>query len=59
MPTDPKPSIEPEEWRGDFGAAEARQLEHWATATASERLAWLEEALAFAYRMGALPKNRD
>lgn len=59
MTTDPKPTPDtPEEWRGDFQAAEARQLAHWASATPSERLKWLEEALAFAYRMGALPTKR-
>lgn len=48
-----------DEWRGDFQAAE----EHWSEAalltTPSQRLAWLEEALAFAMKMGALPKHHS
>jgi hypothetical protein len=39
-----------EEWRGDFGAAEKRRLELSLAATPSERLRWLEEALAFTAR---------
>lgn len=42
------------EWRGDFAAAEERTLEAFLAATPEERLQWLEEALAFAARMGAL-----
>jgi hypothetical protein len=33
-------------------------LARWASATPSERLKWLEEALEFAYQMTALPKKR-
>ena len=47
-----------QEWRGDFRAAEERQLEGSLLATPSQRLAWLEEALAFAAKMGALA-SRD
>jgi hypothetical protein len=43
------------EWPADFRAAEHQALEASLAATPSQRLAWLEEALAFAYRMGALP----
>lgn len=42
------------EWRSDFEAASERTLEASLAATPSQRLAWLEEALAFAYRVGAL-----
>lgn len=49
-----------QEWRADFRAAEERQLESSLLATPSQRLAWLEEALAFAAKMGALPdRDRD
>lgn len=42
-----------EEWRGDFRSAEERLLELSLAASPSERLKWLEEALAFAARMAA------
>lgn len=48
-------ATDPEEWPADFRAAEHHALEASAAATPSQRLAWLEEALAFAYEMGALP----
>jgi len=41
-------------WSGDFRAAEARLLDVSLAATPSERLKWLEEALAFAARVAAL-----
>jgi hypothetical protein len=47
------------EWRGDFGAAEERALDASLAATPSQRLAWLEEALAFAAKVGALPARAD
>jgi len=43
------------EWRGDFRAAEAGILDASIAATPSQRLAWLEEALAFAAKVEALP----
>jgi hypothetical protein len=46
------------EWRGDFRAAEERRLDISLAATPSERLRWLEEALAFAARMGALREKK-
>jgi hypothetical protein len=45
----------PADWRADFRAAEEHSLEASLAATPSQRLAWLEQALAFAYRVGALP----
>ena len=52
------------EWRADFETAAQRTLAVSLAATPSERLAWLEEALAFAYRVGALkvrtlPERRE
>ena len=44
------------EWKADFRAAEDRTLEASLAATPSQRLAWLEEALAFAWKVGALPR---
>lgn len=49
MATDPK-----HEWRGDFAAAEERVLEASLALTPEERLRWLEEALRFAARVGAV-----
>ena len=53
---------EPEQqndWRADFRAAEDRVLEASLAVSASERLRWLEDALAFAAKMGALPADSD
>lgn len=41
-------------WRGDFAAAAESTFEASLAATPSQRLAWLEQALAFAYKVGAL-----
>ena len=46
------------EWNADFRAAEDQTLEASLAATPSQRLAWLEEALAFALKVGALPLRR-
>ncbi len=47
---------------GDAGweAHRLEQLEGWLAATPAQRLAWLEEAIAFAHRVGALlPEPRS
>ena len=38
-------------WRGDFQSAKERLLDTFLATTPSERLRWLEEALAFAQKM--------
>jgi hypothetical protein len=48
------PASENGVWRADFRAAEEWALETSLAATPSQRLAWLEQALAFAYKVGAL-----
>lgn len=53
MPEQPPPTDDPN-WRADFRAAEEWTLEASLAATPSQRLAWLEQALAFAYKVGAL-----
>lgn len=58
MPTD-APEHEPEEWRGDFASMRDRALAASLAATPSQRLAWLEEAIAFATKMGALPRRDE
>ncbi|HYI07631.1 MAG TPA: hypothetical protein VEK57_01050 [Thermoanaerobaculia bacterium] len=45
----------PDDWRGDFQSAEDRLLDASLATTPSQRLKWLEEALAFAAKVGALP----
>lgn len=47
----------PNDWRADFKAAEDLTLEASLAMTPSERLRWLEEAIAFAAKMGALPRR--
>lgn len=42
-----------------FEAAEEHRREASLSASASERLRWLEEALRFAWKVGALPKRED
>jgi hypothetical protein len=55
--TDPDaPQATNAEWPADFRAAEDHALDASLAATPSQRLAWLEEALAFAFRVGALPR---
>lgn len=58
MPADPQPAPSTT-WRADFRAAEERILEASLSVTPSERLRWLEEALRFAAKMGALPRGDD
>jgi hypothetical protein len=41
-------------WNADFKAAEQHSFEASLAATPSQRLAWLENALALAYKFGAL-----
>ena len=49
----------PNDWRGDFAAAEERRREAALAVNAAERLRWLEEALRFAAKVGALPQKDD
>lgn len=60
MATDPAPSDphpEQEAWQGDFDSMRDRTRDAALAATPSQRLAWLEEAIAFATKMGALPRR--
>lgn len=47
-----------ESWDADFEAAERHRLEASLAVTPVERLRWLEEALKFAAKVGALPKRQ-
>lgn len=53
MPEQPRATDDPN-WSADFRAAEEWAFEASLAATPSQRLAWLEQALAFAYKVGAL-----
>lgn len=44
------------DWNAGFDDARAFQRERMLEATPAQRLAWLEEAIALAYRTGALPR---
>jgi hypothetical protein len=46
-------------WSADFQAGSDQFFEAALAATPSERLKWLEEALAFAAKMGALPRRDE
>lgn len=48
-----------DDWRADFASAEERRLDASLSVSVSARLQWLEEALAFATRVGALPRRDD
>ena len=52
MPDETKP-----DW-GSWDANEAEKLTLGLRATPAQRLAWLEEMIALAYRSGALPRKR-
>jgi hypothetical protein len=45
-------------WDATWEGARRQLLESTLAATPAQRLAWLEEALAFAYRAGALKTER-
>jgi hypothetical protein len=47
------------EWAGDWEGHRRWQLTAALEATPAQRLAWLEEAIALAYRAGALPLRNE
>jgi hypothetical protein len=46
------------EFDAGWDAARRFQIERALEASTAQRLAWLEEMIAFAYRTGALPRPR-
>lgn len=46
-------------WNGGWQAHREEQRRTWMAATPAQRLAWLESAIAFAHRAGALPQTSD
>ncbi|HEY2408191.1 MAG TPA: hypothetical protein VGI10_19425 [Polyangiaceae bacterium] len=51
--------VEQGSWDADWAANRERKQTLGLSATPAERLAWLEEAIQFAYRAGALPRPRE
>jgi len=47
-----------DDWQADWEAHRRHQLTMALAATPAQRLAWLEEMIALAWRTGALPKRR-
>jgi hypothetical protein len=47
----------PPEWVGGWEAHEDEQRRAQLQATPAQRLAWLEQAIAFAHAAGALPRR--
>lgn len=48
---------DPDGWDGGWEAHAARRRRAWAATTPLQRLRWLEEAIEFAGRVGALPRE--
>jgi hypothetical protein len=59
MPGDELHETGSEEWNSGWEARRVEQMILALRATPAQRLAWLEEVIALAYRAGALPKRRD
>ena len=55
MSADPRRLPESDAWDGSWEAHEDRQRRSRMRATPAQRLAWLEQAIAFAHSAGALP----
>jgi len=47
------------DWRVDWESHREAQRERWLAATPAQRLAWLEEMIALAWKTGALPRRND
>ena len=58
MPDDKSPETESDDWGAGWEAHRRHQLTLALKATPAQRLAWLEEMIALAHRVGALPKSR-
>ncbi len=53
------PPEQARDWQADWDGHRRHQLTMALAATAAERLAWLEEMIALAWRTGALPRRRS
>ena len=59
MSADEIPDSGRDEWGAGWEAHRREQMILALRATPAQRLAWLEEVIALAYRTGALPRRRD
>jgi len=59
MPAEERHETLRDEWAAGWEAHRLEQMIFALHATPAQRLAWLEEVIALAYRVGALPKQRD
>jgi hypothetical protein len=48
-----------DDWQADWSDIEDAQLDAALSATPTQRLRWLDEAILFAYRAGALPRRDE
>ena len=48
-----------DDWQAGWEESRRRQLTFALEATPAERLAWLEEMIALAFRSGALPRQQE
>ena len=53
------PFARDDDWEADWDSHARWQLTAGLAATPAQRLAWLEEMRAFAYRQGALPRPHE
>jgi hypothetical protein len=58
MPDDERPETPSDDWEAGWETHRRHQLALALKATPAQRLAWLEEMITLAYRVGALPKSR-
>jgi len=56
MSDDEGPETASDDWEAGWEAHRCHQLTLALRATPAQRLAWLEEMIALAYQVGALPK---
>lgn len=59
MPDESGRSEVADDWEVGWEAHRVHHLTLALAATPAQRLAWLEEVIALAWRVGALPKPRD
>jgi len=59
MPGNERRETPRDDWGADWEAHRIHQLTLALTATPAQRLAWLEEVIILAHRVGALPRQRD
>ena len=58
MPERGKKKETPAEWPEGWDGHRRAQRKRWLAATPAQRLAWLEEMIALAWKTGAFPRRR-